>query len=113
MGEPKGTGEKPGGGDPPVAPQETKVSQSNTKTPGAWFVALTPKGKTQRELTNLLADFKGASALHGWAEHKHHTGKSIELTEADYLAALKGATSGTGKAGIHQPALSPYRGKGL
>jgi hypothetical protein len=58
---------------------------------------------------------ESASMLHGWAEHLHHTGKPIEISRADYLAALEAATK-TDKVGEylpHQPALSPHKGKGL
>lgn len=33
-----------------------------------------------------------AAQLHGWAEHEHHEGKPIELTAAEYEAALKAAS---------------------
>jgi hypothetical protein len=83
----------------------------------------------------------GAEALHGWREHEHHEGKSIQLSADDYKAALKAATEPvtrvvdkdgkpTGEPidshkaaaeGIptitdyepHKPALSPHKGKGL
>ena len=82
-----------------------------------------------------------AAALHGWAEHAHHAGKEIELSEEDYAAALAAAfapvTRAVGKDGKptgepidsheaaakglptitdyepHKPALSPHKGKGL
>lgn len=79
-----------------------------------------------------------AKLLHGWNDHEHETGKPIELSRADYLAALKAThpddelemTEVEGKktpkldrsgnpivkklAGNpvpHPAALSPYKGK--
>ncbi len=82
-----------------------------------------------------------AAALHGWAEHAHHEGKELELSEDDYAAALAAAftpkTRALGEDGKptgepidsheaaakgiptitdyepHTPALSPHKGKGL
>jgi hypothetical protein len=51
-----------------------------------------------------------AAALHGWAEHAHHTGKPMELSAEGYEAALK-AVEGPGKSGDYEPhpaALSPH-----
>lgn len=82
-----------------------------------------------------------AEALHGWREHAHHEAKPIQLSRADYEAALKAAAAPVTRAldkdgkptgepidsteaankGIptitdyepHKPALSPHKGKGL
>lgn len=82
-----------------------------------------------------------AEALHGWREHAHHAGKPIQLTRAEYEAALKAAAApvtraldkdgkptgepidsheaaakGTPTITDYEPhvaALSPHRGKGL
>lgn len=54
-----------------------------------------------------------AEQLHGWKNHAHHEGKPIELTRADYLAALK-AVETADKAGNYTPhkaALSPHAPK--
>ncbi len=41
-------------------------------------------------VAHLLADSR-----HGWSRHEHYKGQTVRLTDADYLAALKG---------VHQPA---------
>jgi hypothetical protein len=43
-----------------------------------------------------------AAALHGWGEHAHHEGKSMELSADDYAAALK-AVEGPGPSGDYEP----------
>jgi len=51
-----------------------------------------------------------ARALHGWAEHAHHTGAPMELSAEDYAAALEAACN-PGKSGSYEPhpaALSPH-----
>lgn len=63
----------------------------------------------RRQRNNTQAMHAGASALHGWREHEHHTGARMLLTRKDYCAAL--AAVDTFKP--HQAALSPYKGKGL
>jgi hypothetical protein len=52
-----------------------------------------------------------AKVLHGWDDHEHETGKPIELSESDYLAALKATMPEKGNPQPHAGALSPYRGK--
>lgn len=44
---------------------------------------------------HLLAENK-----HGWLRHEHNTGSELELSDADYLAALEAA----GKGSVHAPA---------
>ena len=48
-----------------------------------------------------------AAALHCWAQHKHHLGKEIELTQADYDKALAAAQKldAKGVPHPHKPAL--------
>lgn len=52
-----------------------------------------------------------AATLHGWREHRHHTGSPMALSRADYEAALRAAQApAPGKSRIepHGPALSPF-----
>jgi hypothetical protein len=50
-----------------------------------------------------------AAVLHGWAAHQHHAGSPIQLTEADYDAALAAVT--VAPLVPHNAALSPYAAK--
>lgn len=45
-----------------------------------------------------------AAVGHGWAQHAHHTGQPMQLTAAEYNAALEAAANGK----LHEPAVSPY-----
>src|SRR6187399_247431 len=58
------------------------ITTVNTKT-GA--------SETDFASTAFSAAHQAAATLHGWLQHAHHTSKSMELTQADYLAALKAA----------------------
>lgn len=53
------------------------------------------------------AAHNAAAAQHGWREHAHHAGKEMELSEADYRAALAAAMAGEPP---HRPALSEFGG---
>lgn len=46
-----------------------------------------------------------AAAQHGWVYYAYHYASEVELTEVDYLAALKAA----GQFKTHAPALAPNR----
>lgn len=52
-----------------------------------------------------------ARQLHGWIEHEHHEGVSIQLTEAAYREALDAAQ--TADCVPSPNAVSPHRGRGL
>ena len=63
-----------------------------------------------------------AKTLHGWDEHEHETGSPIQLSRADYLAALAAThpedkvvdgkvVELAGNPKPHPAALSPYKGK--
>lgn len=45
-----------------------------------------------------------AAAAHGWQEHAHHEGAPMQLTAADYKAALEAAGNGQ----VHEPAVSRH-----
>lgn len=52
-----------------------------------------------------------AAALHGWREHEHHEGAPMQLSRADYLAAVDAAKAppkGERSYRPHGPALSPH-----
>lgn len=65
--------------------------------------------KASRHHTNPIKGPNSAHAMadaqHGWTHHKYHYASEVELTEADYLAALEAA----GQLEIHAPALAPNR----
>jgi hypothetical protein len=75
---------------------------SETKTPAEWA--------EQVFTTNPRDRWKHAVAeqLHGWGAHEHHAGKPLQLTEADYQAALAAAEGGSEP---HAGALSEYAPK--
>jgi hypothetical protein len=51
-----------------------------------------------------------AASLHGWSQHEHHAGKPIQLSDADYEAALEAASAPKGVSyEPHKPALSPFK----
>jgi hypothetical protein len=75
-----------------------------------------PKGKTEirvgRELEtgpSFTWQHRAAAVLHGWTLHGE--GDPLSLTQEDYLAALRAATTTNEKGEYvpHGPALSPYR----
>jgi hypothetical protein len=70
-----------------------------TATPDAWRRAVEPPGWAHAV----------ASVAHGWGEHAYHEGAPMQLTRADYCAALACAPSGA----IHDRALSPHRGRSM
>lgn len=50
---------------------------------------------------------RAADTLHGWSDYKHHYAKAVQLSEADYLAALKAA----GNYETHPAAMAPHKRK--
>lgn len=116
--------ESPSGERPKSA---KKAADAATRTPFEHAAArksiksfrrfLVPKGQRAR-LDLCPAEHNAAAVLHGWAEHKHHTGEDIKLTDEAYEGALKAAVTPLeggerhGDYEPHKPALSPYRGKG-
>lgn len=67
-------------------------------------------GKPFDTIGQFLALHEAAAVMHGWALHEHHEGKPLELTRADYEAALKaaGETDAKGQPIPHVPAMSPH-----
>lgn len=61
------------------------------------------------------AEHNAAASLHGWKEHRLHTGEPLHLTAEDYEAAIVAARSPgvDGKYVPHQPALSPHNRHGF
>ena len=106
------SGEKPP--DPPSEGEKPAEKDPNTRTPGGWFHTLKPANETKRDHVQRLMEHDVADAAHGWSVHKHHRPEQpLLITRADYEAAVKGANSGLGVKGIHLPACSPERGKGV
>ena len=81
-----------------------------------WRAAKFPPSKSGRPHPDLYMH-AAAAALHGWAPHAHHANQPMKLSEADYDAALKAASSMTLDPGSaqrrphyrpHAAALSPH-----
>lgn len=66
------------------------MSEAELRTPDAWARELFPSSKSGRPHPELWRH-AGAEALHRWKAHEHHAGKPIELSRADYDAALEAA----------------------
>lgn len=76
-----------------------------TRTPDEWareYFPTTSNGRRHPERWKHSA----AEALHGWTVEEHHAGKALQLTRADYEAALKAASQPLPRP--HGPALSRY-----
>jgi hypothetical protein len=52
-----------------------------------------------------------AVVLHGWHKHAHHAGEPMQLTRAQYEAALEAAGPSEGIPAPHPAALSPHANK--
>ena len=82
---------------PPKAEAQKSI-QAPTKTPREWALELGhgPKqiGKNQWIADHGFSSVRGsieyevAKVLHGWELHEHHAGEPIQLTKADFEAAL-------------------------
>jgi hypothetical protein len=99
------------------------------KSPREWAVELgnLKLRKLPAEVSGALTEcysgpHNSAAILHGWKQHAHHEGSPIQLTRAEYLAALEatqiahevvpGATGEERNAyRPHQAALSPHKSK--
>ncbi len=102
---------------PPPAP----VAGTEKKSPRDWAIALGhgPTGG-KRQLRDegtrqFLSSVRGSEAyeiakvLHGWQFHEDHEGGPIQLTRADFEAALKAALPESGNPVPHKPALYTRR----
>ena len=89
--------------------KDTQESPASTDAPKA-----SAGGKKQsatawrRELGTKPTAFAAAVAMHGWRQHRHHTGKPMQLTQGEYEQAVTSAYE-LGKC--HAPARSPEFGK--
>lgn len=54
------------------------------------------------------AAYAAAATLHGWSSHAHHAGEPMQLSELDFVEALKAAMPATGNPKAHRPALSKF-----
>jgi hypothetical protein len=97
--------------DPVMKPADHARALGQTKKQKR-FMVLAGEKKSYEALS---AAHEAAAVLHGWAEHEHHTGKTIELSRSAYQGALNAAShfaEGTGDYVPHPAALSPFKGKG-
>lgn len=101
-------------------PPPAAVVEVEKKSPREWAIALGhgPSGKPQLRdegTRQMLSGLKGSEAyeiakvLHGWQFHEDHEGKPIQLTRADFEAALKAALPEEGNPVPHKPALYTRR----
>lgn len=113
-----------GGAFPPVdaeAPTELPpAAPAVTATPDEWCAVLFPPNEKGRAHPDCWKH-GAAAALHRWADHEHHAGKPMQLSQADYEGAIKAALSMVqvkrGSEQIptyvpHAAALSPFARKG-
>ena len=98
--------EQPQAGEPEGEAAPSAVAE--TRTPEAWAREVFPPSERGRQ--NPQAFLHGAAAaLHHWKTHEHHEGAPLQLTRADYEAAIEAAKS-TAFA-PHPAALSPHAGR--
>lgn len=85
-----------------------RAASGEMKTPDEWSHALGYRVKRREkwQQEGPSSEHRGAEVLHGWLEHAHHAGAPMQLTKADYLAALKAIGSVPLKP--HGPAVSRY-----
>jgi len=78
--------------------RKPKPREAKTATPEQWMIAKGhysqgPRiGKLPRERFATW-EHNVALTMHGWREHAHHEGAPIQLTEHDYDAAIRAASS--------------------
>ena len=82
-------------------------SPPRAMSPGEWCAAIFPSESRPHPD---LWKHEAAAALHGWAAHRHHAGQPIQLTRADYEAAVA-IVEGVQPYTPHQTALSEHRGE--
>ena len=93
--------------DTPKPPPDQPAAPS-TRTPDEWAAAKGLFAKATAPWKSDNYDWRHAAAVaaHGWAEHAHHAGAPMQLSEADYDAAI--AAVQTPSMTPHTPAVSPY-----
>jgi len=102
--------------DASSAPVANAAPRNNGNSPDKWAeVAFPMKRRGDRSSIKVSHpsywQHRAAAALHGWAEHAHHTGKPMQLTAEQYYAALVAASTTPARNGEyvpHFPALSPH-----
>jgi len=81
------------------------MQQDVARSPEQWAAELFPRGETGRVHRDRWKH-SAAHALHGWELHEHHEGKPIQLTRADYDAAIAAACAPEPKP--HAAALTKH-----
>jgi len=95
----------------PADPPPRMESDGSARTVDQWRDELFPaQGKRQHRA---LWQHNAASSLHGWSDHAFHANAPMQLSRADYDAALKAASTpdAAGRYSAHLPALSRFKGK--
>lgn len=100
---------------PPKA-EAAKSAEKATKTPREWALELGhgPKlnGPNQWIAEHGMSgvygsvEYEVAKKLHGWELHEHHAGEPMQITRADFEAALKATHPEKGNPVPHLPAAS-------
>lgn len=93
---------------PPAPKAELRSPDEWARAKGQWIEF---KGVVDPELGNgshYTWQHACAAVMHGWREHEHQAGAPIQITEADYLAALDAAAPKVGHPKRHGPAASPH-----
>lgn len=85
--------------DPEPTPQGAE-----TYSPAQWAKAMFPRTARGHWPRNYW-QHRVAEVLHGWARHEHEEGKPMQLSAADYEAAIKAASKGK----PHPPARSRHK----
>lgn len=97
--------------EPTAAPLEHAFATGNARLIQG-VVAFGRPGERPTPGQELEVTWQHAAAeqLHHWKDHAHHDGQPIQLTRADYLAALAAAANHDAKPAPtpHKPALSPH-----
>lgn len=108
------------------APDRDVTPEPEQLSPQEWakrlgqvrFAWLPSERPTNEKAAIYTAAHASAVVLHGWAQHEHHEGKPIQLSEADYKAALLAAQAAhpvtKDERDAYRPhvaALSQHKGK--
>jgi hypothetical protein len=89
---------------------DTQPAATGKRTPDEWartlgYVIVPSKRRGGR--AGFTSEHRAAEILHGWIEHAHHAAAAIELTQADYEAAIDAAVNSS-PARPHPGALSKH-----
>ena len=81
---------------------------ATTATPSEWRKGLFPASESGRPHAESYKH-QAAAALHGWDLHRYHTGEEMQLSRADYEAAIRAANElKDGGYAPHEAALSEH-----